>query len=422
VTGNLQFDQHDGLTAKGKASVSIAVSADVGEASPIQAFVDVAGFSAGGTEGAFGAAASPFVGTSALDLVIKSAYLTSTGAWLSGLPDVTTVIGRFDRNYNDWVAKLGTNDGVEINASALGLGDVKLLWALAPSRTDGDTGGQSITAVQATADLDTFDLDFTLVSESNTDPDPFGAAVTTRSTDSVVIVGIAPSDGVSFDATFGSNGDDTPANAYKIGGSLGIGSGWTLDISNWNTDADFDPQFINGDAKPAAGSATQLSVSTDTLGQFSGVKVTFKSDTSDPAATLSTTTIAADTEVGGIGVNLGLVSKSDVPQAKYTVKASQDISGVTASYSLTIDHDKKTSHVIDAKTTLAGTLGTDVALSGKVTIKTDAETQFDADATWSAPNGFDLGLHYANYDKSAGKVGGAEADGFYLTAGASVDF
>jgi len=92
--------------------------------------------------------------------------------------------------------------------------------------------------------------------------------------------------------------------------------------------------------------------------------------------------------------------------------------------------------VIASRTVTVSQLGGDVTLRGNIRNRS-GNTDFGADATWKAPNGLTLGLHYANYDRVSdwnGNLGDGnlaegvdlgqpgQADGFAITAGYQLNF
>lgn len=429
LSADLRYDGQDGLTAEAETKASVKMSAG-SEDGNIKAVVNL-GTTTTNPKGAFGGNSSPFIGTKDIALNITSAWIETTGAWIKGGPAVTTKIGSLAPSYNNWVADLSNDtykrvDAVEV--SGLDLGAVSLTGLLGwyDNDTTAATDTHKLSAISASGGLDVVDLGFVYVSEKD-------AADAVVSTDYAVTAGVSPVDGVSVDATFASHGAST-TTAYKVGGELSTIPDVTLSASTWSAAAGFDPAWANHKDDDLTKETTAFTadqkgykVAAETTQSGVDLGASYESTTDAAGGNAKTTTIvSAGTTVSETELS-GKVTMETGADTKIEVSASRSFGNVNGSYKLT-SQGANMDHEIAADTTVNTPLADETKLAGKV-ILDGSDTNFGFDATWAAPNGINLGIGYANYDREDDWPGDYDvtgdangADGFTVHAGIDVSF
>lgn len=425
VYGKVEYTE-DGLSGKGKVETKIALSA--GSEGAIKAVLDIGAWEAN-KEVDFGKGLSA---SEDLKLAVNSAYVETTGAWFKGAADTTTKIGRFEMNYNDWVAAIsgssekkdntdkdrGTQDGIEV--AGIDLGGLSLAVANAWVKPE-----YQASVVSAAFSLDVVDVAAAVLSGRRTDVDE-------SHLDFAVEATVTPVDGVSVTAEFAHDGKpEEDNNAYKVSGTLSTIDNLTLSASVWNTGAKFNPEFArwaDGDDDgeefdhatkfTTDNSGYEVKVNTTQSGIDLGL--TYKNEAkANGDDDVQTTEVSAGTSLADTNLKGTVTIKSNEDNPKFVLEASRAFGGINGSYKLTREHDEKMTHEIAADTTVDTPVADGVKLEVKAKLLpegSDPATELDADASWTAPNGIKLGLHYANY------ADGDFAEGFSARAEIEVTF
>lgn len=428
VKADLYYHAQHGPTAYGSAEASVVLTA--GSEGNFKAVLDIAAWKAKADEQLF--SGKPF-SASFDNPAINSAYIQATGAWIKGMPDTVTKVGRFATAYSDWVAKFRTNNGIEVSGIDLGVGGLSILAARSGA---GDVawypGGDRparIFSVSGSADIDVVNVKATMVNTTDAS-DP---ALPVH-TDFAVETSVNPVDGLSLTADFASDGL-SKENAYRVGATLSTLPSVTLNASTWSTGENFDPVWsARKDDKPDEERAKytkdqkgfEVGASTTQSGIDLGVKYnsTTKFDGTDR---VNTTTFTAGTVVSETTLSGEVVMKSNEANAKIKASAERDFSGVNGKYTLEIGHDKKVKHTINASTTIDTPIADGVNLGARVILEQGQNARFGVGASWQAPNGVNLLVDYANYDRVKDQDGwGHHTDpakaGLLIKAGVEASF
>lgn len=437
VKADLYYHAQHGPTAYGSAEASVVLTA--GSEGNFKAVLDIAAWKAKTAEADELFSGSPFSPTFA-DPKINSAYIQATGAWIKGMPDTVTKVGRFATAYSDWVAKFRTNNGIEVSGIDLGVGGLSVYaartgaddWAWYPDPADPEKTEEKnarVFAISGSADIDVVNVKATMVNTTNAD-DP---ALPVH-TDFAVETSVNPVDGLSLTADFASDGN-TKQNAYRVGATLSTLPGVTLNASTWSTGDKFDPVWsARKDDKPGEERAKyerdqkgfEVGASTTQSGIDLGLKYnsTTKFDGTDR---VNTTTFTAGTVLSETTLSGEVVMKSTEANAKIKASAERDFSGVNGKYTLEIGHDKKVKHTINASTTIDTPIADGVNLGARVILEQGQNARFGVGASWQAPNGVNLLVDYANYDRVKDEDGwGHHTDpakaGLLIKAGVEASF
>jgi len=358
---------------------------------------------------------------------VLEAYVDYKGPWFAGSPSVTTRIGRFESrsaagSVHDWVADVTRRDGIRVSGIQLGGAEFGLYHGW-----NGDSE-DTFAFIDGSFSVDMVELNGVFTTTND-------RATSTRHNDWAVNAVVTPSEGIEIGADYARDGEHD-ANAWKLTGEIATGSNLTFNASVWNTGDAFYPErrraahterldfSRTSDGTGANGRgrawgdpwiARGFSVGVETNQAGLPIEVSYKSGTifdatnlrpqSAPFASRNMSVIGFGTTIVGIGADLAYTTIEDV--------------------------DPITDLILTKKVTGLPIAG-DVNLKGVVRMQSGSDARFGGDATWSAPNGLTLGLHYANYDRmrdwnhdfdnddiSEGiDIGPAgEADGFAVTAG-----
>jgi len=292
---------------------------------------------------------------------------------------VTTKLGRFSTNQNNWVGNFARRDAVLVSGVMVGPADLYFYHGW-PNTTS------TIASIGGSVDIDVVELGGIFVSHG---------APGAKNVDYAVSVGVAPADGVSVTAEYASDGvnDDT---AWKLSGDLGTLDNFGINASVWSTGQDFKPTYRHNTnredlemdrtwtSRPTAwGDAwiqSGFSVGVNTTQGGLPLELTYKSGTifNNTDAQVPVVYRGETMMSFGVGTTLADIDTDVV----YTKVANDDA---------VID-------VIGSKKLGVAVLGGDVDLTGRVRLQS-GNTNFAGDAVWKAPNGITLGLHYANYDR-----------------------
>lgn len=445
---DLYWDEHRGLWAWGDLETKLEMS--YGTEGAIRAVLGL-GATEPKDENDFGAPSSPLAPSKPIELKIEEAYIQADGAWIEGLPSVTTKLGRFDTNYSDWVGKIGKRDGFELSNINLGPVSIATMYAWVNESplssdylfrrdpfnededwindylkrhhlvdpTDDDSGRDwRIVAVKGEGDLDVVNLSGVYVrTYNNDDTDAYF-------NDYAITASVAPIEGLKLNATFagtdytgfiGPELGDEKGTAFKVGAELSTIPNLTLSASVWASDAEFNPIYTKlDDKKPTEFPGW------DKPNERKGVEV------------------KADTTQGGFDLGATVKRTSDADDnneaTSYEVRVSRDFNGIIGSYKFedSTAADKYQIHTVSVETTVDTPIAKAVNLKGTVRHHEVDELQYAADIVWRAPNGFNVGLHYASWDREddwgpegwdardIGKKG--EADGFVARVGYTFEF
>lgn len=387
------------------------------------------------------------------------AYVNIRGAFLPGTPTANLRVGRFSTNVNRWIGNFGRRQGLHL--SALNLGPVTTNvyhgW---------ENANRTLTALTAQAKVDIVDLDaaFVYYKDIGTVPDHQETNL-----DFVVSASAKPVTGVTVAADFAQNGlrkraasgaswaakGTDPATAWKVDGELATIPNFTLNASIWHTDDNFRPVYRqvvtvehldlerkwtndNDRAGIAWGDpwiADGFSIGAKTTQAGLPINATFKTGKIF-GANLPGRVTDGTAAVGATGSTY----PDNTPYYGKTMNVfgiDTTIVGVGVDVALTMIEDlDPVTDIIVTRSVQVAPLGGNVALRGTFRLQ-DEEFNYGADATWRAPNGLTLGVHYANYDRvtdwnhnnsdanlsegvNIGKPG--EADGFAITAGYQLNF
>src|SRR5690606_34630887 len=105
VKADLYYHAQHGPTAYGSAEASVVLTA--GSEGNFKAVLNIDAWKAKTDDDEQLFSGKPF-SASFDNPAIKSAYIQATGAWIKGMPDTVTKVGRFATAYSDWVAKFRT--------------------------------------------------------------------------------------------------------------------------------------------------------------------------------------------------------------------------------------------------------------------------------------------------------------------------
>jgi len=446
ITGKVQtdlyYDQYDGFWAWGDVETKITMSA--GTDGAVKAVLGL-GANESNDEGKFGRdgdnasdSGSPLSRHTGISLKVDTAYIQADGAWIDGLPDVTTKVGRFGTNYSDWVANFGDRDGVELSNINFGPVSVAGLYAWvnnSPISSDAiarrsefaDDAARNafidsikskdwrIAAVKGSGSLDVVNLTGVYVRTYADDDEN----VTLN--DYAVTASVAPIEGLKIDATFaGTNYEGLPApigdekgTGWKVNAELSTIPNITLGATVWASDNEFNPVYTKLDDKKPTEFAGW-----DKPNERKGVEV------------------RANTTQAGFDLGLKVKNTSDYDgtdaskATSYEFTASRQFGIVKGTYKYEDGDKKEYLHTITAETTVDTPIVKALNLKGTIRLPENKDLQYAADATWEAPNGFNVGLHYANYDRDDGwggrDIGGdaqdGKADGFVVKIGKTITF
>jgi len=405
---------------QGQGEVDFYISGNVSNG-PVRADINYE-FRTGGW-GALGSSGNNgFSGTDTSDANrVLDAYLTFTGPYLPGGKNLTTRIGRFNNNVTanglGIIGNMGRRDWLRISGIGLGPATLQLHYGY-------ESTTKTIAAIDGTANIDVLTISGMVV---RTD-----ANINTQNnedTDYAVRVVAKPTSDISLQVDYavdGQAGGADPYTAWSVGGTLSSIENLTLTAKTWTTADEFLPEWRqnNGnyetllrdrrtpDRQANIGDpyiAKGFSVGVDTVQAGLPIKASVKTGTVFGAAGLP----AAQVAYAG--------KKITVLDASTTIAQF----GVALQYTTIQDFDPVTDVIVTRK--FPGLFVGDVDTRVAVRFGNGSDPEYSADATWKAPNGLNLGLHYANYDRLVDEKGttgwfgpniGAtgKADGFAISA------
>lgn len=415
----------------------------------------------------------------AVNLDLNSARIEATGPlWKEG-QSLTTVLGRFTPNYSPWVASssaknptknetqnMGYN-GVEIRTLQLGPLGVRAYYGIAYN--NGDFGQDRVFAVDVAGKLAGVDAQVTAVNREVVEKN---AAERERVWDIAAVLSTKPVDGVELSGVVvvdgqgqGTAGDVLPDVKPKLGMKAEVKvttiPNVTLTGSAYKYDLGFAPRYAQW-AKGSGGYYTQFT--TNRQGYKVGAEttqagVTFdgsyanETDADGTAYEKQVIEAGAKTTIEGFDLSARVTLTEETGKAnatETTFSIGKAISNVNLKYTGTLLNEEgadktKAKHQISADTTVNLFFADNVKLSATVIHNSITDPSkgsnkdkdeniildkdgnviplYGIDASWKAPNGIDIVVGYANYNKSGNNfVHEKEPDGFYIRATTQVNF
>lgn len=359
---------------------------------------------------------------------LDSAWVETKGSFFEGTSSVTTRFGKFDTNFNDWIGRTGnSNAQLRVTGIAAGAANLNTVYQWRGANS-------SVVALYGDASLDVVTLRGGLVRHNEAEK-----------IDYVIGVNVEPGDGIELGLTYAIDGQerggrpDSDANsAMMVTGVLNTVPNMKLTAKYWTIGGKYDPQFRRtGDDSPYDEKTLggyEVGIETEQAGL--PLSLSFKSDTlvedvGDAADDVARTVVKVGTTIAETEASVTVSRHDGDINDKTVLELARDFGDVSGSYKYTQEetkddkHEVKVSVPVGAGVTLAGTL-----------ISQGAETDYAADATWKAQNGFSLGLHYATYDRGKWLAGEqvdvgepgvdvgepGKADGFSVSVGYDLTF
>lgn len=358
---------------------------------------------------------------------VLEGWLDVKGAFLPGTPDVNLRVGRFVGDENRLIGYFDRRDGVLLSGLNVGPATLSFYHGWITPTYDDDknlTSRKTVWSVKGTTKIDVVDLTGIYVAHRDFVNEDAASA------DYMVQANITPASGVKAGVEFANNGANE-ASYWKVSGELGTIDNLKLRAATWSTDNNFAPAYVHNTNRE------KLTMDRTWVGRPTLL--------ADPWIAKGFS-IGASTTQAGLPIDVDFKSGTTFDIANAAPHRDEDINvlsvGTTIAeiktgltYTKIADHDP----VIDltgTRTLASSILGGNVTLKGTVRFQDD-ESKFATDATWRAPNGLMIGLHYANYDRKLdwdhnnsnddlsegidiGKPG--EADGFAITVGHILTF
>jgi hypothetical protein len=414
------------LSARGHLQASLGIKAGNAEASV--SLNNVASFgggidSAGNWQSFIG---NPYGASSPFTLAITGAKIFLAGAWWKNGPELNTVIGKHNVTYSPWIAKgVGTN-GIEITGLTAGDFAIKAYH--------GWTSSDQITAVNMKGQVADFVIDATAIQYNDTPQYRADYAVNAQ------FKGI---DGVSVDATIAGDaalGMSKPG--FKANVAVTSIQNFEINGSVWGIPANFEPNYRDTSSSRPYDPDTKgasLSVKTAQKDITLNGGITFNGKPSDPNYSQRVISAGAKTSFEGINLEANVKVTNPVSagstdiKTETTLKASTAISGINLSWEGNMSKTGNAAMTMKNTVKLSSTFDTPiadgVALNAQMIIE-GGQYKFGADLDWAAPNGVNLGLHFANYNRNSKHNNipfdvpdtNAGIDGFYMTATKVVTF
>lgn len=350
-----------------------------------------------------------------LELQIKEAYVQAEGAWWVGGPAVLTTLGRHHVDYSGWVAhNLGEN-GIEIADFEAGPFEIDVYagW---------DVNDRPV-ALRAAGALDFIGVEGVIVNR--------GALVGgDRVFDLAVSAGADLIDGIALGGTIARDGENETLG-YEVGAIVDTLPEVTLFAGVFSADANFAPRYsddhdtdveeksFTADERGFTIGAWTTQQGIDLYGGFTRI-----GKHSDANYQKDVWEAGAETNIEGFDLSAHVEQErenANDPVRTLELGVGYTIQDIGLQYTAIMRTGEALENVIGASTTQELQYFGDVNLKGELRLQGNDDPRVSADATWNAPNGFNLGLHYANYDKNEDIRPGL-ADNVYLTAGVKVEF
>jgi len=389
-----------------------------------------------------------------MNLQVSNVIFTFRGAYWKNGPEVTTQIGRLTTFWDDYL--LGDRDS-DVTDTLKAEGDGVTITGIAVGPFDASVGFL-FPAVDRKALITAWDgsldgVSIELGSVSHVGPTHSGIAH-----DLHVGVGFEPVDGLSVKANYALDGVNegyvydlnavlsTIPNLTVEAGVRGIDPNGAWNPTYAKRDDDLDECKDNKYHLCAHDSRSgfHVEVSTTQAGIDLGLRYDSGEHPVDSSYSRTITKLSAGTTISDFELSGALTLTDKVNDAEDSTKVEASVKRsfgiVNASYSFSRekkqgDPDPIVIHTVAADATIDTPIADGVKLSGQVKLdssKLDGKPQVHTSAEWTAPNGLQLGVHYANYNrKDHGPIPNEnepdsayplKAEGFYLTAGYSIKF
>lgn len=398
-----------GFDLVGRGGVVLALKSVLeAEEGTVRAVINLASPTTGGI-GDF-ADLTTFGSLTALELVVDSAYLEAEGAWWVGGPSVVTRIGRHNVSYSDWVAHEVGHNGIGIAGLQLGL--------LELDGYVGWTADDRPAALRARGALDLFEFDGTLVNRRV-------VGGTDRVNDVAVEIHFDPAEVLHTVSTIARDGE-TGDLAYRVEGEFSQFAGLLLDAAVWSTPENFAPRYADYAALEPVFNQDERGVKIGASTVWEGIELRGTAAQqglhSDPNWQLRVLGVEAETEYGQFDLLFGLehINLNGTNSRNLKFGVATELFGVLVGYEGLLPSNDSLESTVTASTTQELPILGEVDIEGRLWAKNGVDTEVRVGATWQAPNGLNLGLHYANYEDAGVRPG--NEDGFYATAGYKLSF
>ncbi len=348
---------------------------------------------------------------------LNKAYLQADGPYWADGPAIRTTIGDVTINQNDYVANLGGRKGISVEGIKAGPVGMDAFWVASGNRMIFPADDNVLTKVSEPVE-ETYGGRI----NANIMGADLGASVVKvqKGAEYALNGKFSPIPMVTLDGVYARDAEQ--AHAYKVNAAVSLLENLTLRAGYRGADKTFNPVYAlrkdsdddgyieQGETDLAAHDRlTGFNVGAST--QVYGVNLA--ADYDNPT---KETDVKADTELAGYKLN-GEIKATDtkVSEVSAGVEKSVELFGmdVTGNYTAAIS-DTEISHEVKASSKLSVL---PLTLDGRVKMfqKGSEQTQYEANATYEAPNGVTLGLKYLNdKDHTMGQVS--------ATAGMSVEF
>lgn len=424
------------LSARTKARVQLTMSA--GSASNANPRVTVTLKTADNHQSGWLKFDTDFAKAGTMPFEMTAWNLVATGPlWKDG-PSLTTTLGDVVRDWNKYTAwQLGPNI-IEVAGLKVGQLNVTGLysWNRADSRYN-KKAGTNTGALRVQGTLNQITLDATVTNVGPQVP----TATDKRHNNFYVDAKVTPTTGVDLRGIVAYDGENQGLS-YKAEATVKTIPNLTLTGLVRGTDTKFNPQHTETHADhrvwwsdeqyyKVTAETTQAGV---TLSGSYALKSKYNG--ADPVNTVevkASTTIdnalPAPLTVGGT-VTFTMPEGGNTT-TKTVIDASTTLVETKLTYKGTIETDKPVKNELTAERTLNLPFADNVKVNGKVTYQpdgTDADNDPDTfdygiDAAWQLPNGLDIWVGYANYNKSGDDwVNEKGPDGFYIRVHRRISF
>lgn len=287
------------------------------------------------------------LGSMSLDL--SKVWLQTTGAFWQDGPEVTTTVGDYTINWNDWVGRLGSKRTVAVEGIDLMVANADVFYAW--------DGAQNPMGVRVASEFEGIDLEGMLVYRGGDINAALGAGTNVN--------------GIDVEGTVAM--DASQRYAFKVNAAMDIMDDVTLKAGYRQMQAGFNPMYARKNSD--------------------GFIVPFNGKSNDGGFT-----VGVETEHQGFVLG----AEYDQPTQTATLSAARtfELEGhaIDAKYAATVRQGQPIQHEVTASTStdlipyLPG-----VGLNAKLTAE-GTDIDYEVGATYTAPNGISLGAEYSSAD------------------------
>ncbi len=314
---------------------------------------------------------------------VSNAYVKTVGSFFPGLPTAETRLGDLGAVVDSFVGSASGKEGISIEKFAIGPVTLGGFYQFSKDQTGSDP------------------IDPTIPVYTATDYAALGAAVSVAP---VTVKAGVVSNRRTGKIEYHAGASATPVEGITVGGDYAadaagdtyMGAKVTAAVipnvsitALYRDAANFTPWFPEKDADGYTVAFTTgqkgFKVGVDTT--QAGVKLSASYDQNGGGVAK----VSAGYTIAGVALSAAASTKNNTAFSKATISASKDV------------------ELVGQKFSLAGIFGYDG----------DAKMYYGADATWTAPNGINFGIHYNDVNQAG--VDGEDA-GAYITSGISVSF